>query len=1124
MLSITRMSLANKSLLIIITIALTFTGIYAAANIRQDLFPPAEAPMAQIQVSFPGASPNVVESEVSVPLESAAQNVEEVRNTSSVSSNSYAVINAWFLEGSGGDEGVEALDEAVRDVTLPSGARMEIIPGGDGDAPAVTLAATADVEDIVLTRNLEQHVVPGLEAIPGVRNAAVFGHRPEIVHIVLDDGKMSEHGLTPRDISETLDLNGVVLPGGALDDSEHSLSVDVGREFATLDEFGNLHLAAAPSAENPEPGTVRLSEVAEIRETVTDPRSISRVNGRESVSIMVYPTPDANPVEVSTAIRQALPGLADSLGDSGELIVTLDTAPYIQDSIRGLAESGAFGLVIAVAIILLFLWSARAMVVTAVSIPLSLLIAIVGLWAGGQTLNILTLAALAMTVGRLVDDSIVIVENIKRHIGYGTPRHEAVLTGVREVAASICSSTLITIAAFVPVAFLGGTVGALFRPFAITMMIALLASLVVALTIVPVLAYWFVAGRSASAGEADRVRTEAEAAERRQWWQRGYIALLTWITRRSARGWRTWRRWTVIGVGLLVLAFTVVLSEGLRFTLLEDDGQNSVVVQQELPVGTSLAVTNASVERAESVLGSIPEISSYEAVIGGDGAREEPHKASYWITVSTEADMPRVRGDILDRLERVDGIGELRMEDLSGNSVGGGSSTSSVEVVLRSNDTEALKEAVDTVSDMMSSIDGTADITSDLVASEPGVKVTPRPEKAAEHALSDHQLAEAVDRLFRGAAGQTVLIGGSERNALIITGEDVPVSLEELREARISTPVGTVKLSEVAVVEEEDRPAEIIRNGGERSVTVRADVDSGLLGGIAAEVNRALPGLDVPAGVSTELAGQAEELGEAQDSLLFACLVSLVICFLLMVAQFRSIAQALVLLVAVPFAFTGAIAALLLTNTPMSVSGGIGLLMLIGIVVTNTIVLIDLVNQYRRRGLTVPEAVVEGGRLRVRPIIMTAISTIGALTPIALGLGSNGMLIAQSLAIVTIGGLVSSTLLSLAVVPALYTMVEETKERWSARLTARTNARTEGEAGTETEDGTEEESGTEGRLPRPNRSPAEARTARCPPDRPGKWHRPPPTARRPRTSPRGTPECYWPCPTSGARTTTCCPS
>ncbi|MGW5876544.1 efflux RND transporter permease subunit [Nocardiopsis terrae] len=1063
MLSLTRASLANRPLLIIITIALIFTGVYAAANIRQDLFPPTEAPMAQIQVSFPGASPNVVESEISVPLESAAQNVEEVRNTSSVSSNSHAVINAWFLEGRGGNEGVEALDEAVRDIGLPSGARMEIVPGGDGDAPAVTLAATADVDDIVLTRNLEQHVVPGLEAIPGVRTAAVFGHRPEIVQIVLDNEKMSEYGLAPQDISQSLDLNGVVLPGGELDNSQHSLSVDVGREFDTLDELGDLRLAVAPSAENPDP--VRLSEVAEIRETVNPPRSISRVDGRESVSVMVYPTPDANPVEVSSAIRRAIPGLADDLGESGELLITLDTAPYIQDSIRGLAESGVFGLAIAVAIILLFLLSARATIVTAVSIPLSLLIAIAGLWAGGQTLNILTLAALAMAVGRLVDDSIVVVENIKRHLGYGTPRHEAVLTGVREVATSVCSSTLITIAAFVPVAFLGGTVGALFRPFAITMMIALLASLIVALTIVPVLAYWFITGRTAPEGEADRVRAETEAAERRQWWQRGYIALLTWITRRSARGWRTWRRWSVVGIGLVVLAFTVLLSEGLRFTLLEDDGQNNIVVQQELPVGTSLSVTNESVKRAEAVLDSIPDISSYEAVIGGDGAREEPHKASYWISASAEADMQELRSDVLERLERVDGIGELRMEDLSGNSVGGGSSTSSVEVVLRSNDTEALREAVDTVSDMMSSIGGTSDVTSDLTVSEPGIKVTPRPEKAAEHALSDHQLAEAVDRLFRGPTDQTVLIGEFERNTAIVTGEDVPVSLEELREAEISTPVGNVKLSEVAVIEEEDRPAEIIRNGGERSVTVQAEVDSSALGEVAAEINRTLPGLDTPAGVSAEVAGQAEELGQAQEDLLFACLVSLVICFLLMVAQFRSIAQALVLLAAVPFTFTGVTVALLLTGTPMSVSGGIGFLMLIGIVVTNTIVLIDLVNQYRRRGLTVPEAVVEGGRLRARPIIMTAISTIGALTPIALGLGSNGMLIAQSLAIVTIGGLVSSTLLSLAVVPALYTVVEETKERWSARLSARTNA------GTRTE---VENSSTK---PRPDRGPDQKRPA-----------------------------------------------
>ena len=238
-------------------------------------------------------------------------------------------------------------------------------------------------------------------------------------------------------------------------------------------------------------------------------------------------------------------------------------------------------------------------------------------------------------------------------------------------------------------------------------MIALFASLLVALTIVPVLAYWFITRPEVSEGESDRVRADVQATERKSWWQRGYIALLTWITRRSTRGWCTWRRWVAVGVGLSVLAVTVLLSEGLRFTLLEDDGQNTLVVQQELPVGTSLSITDESVERAEEVLASMSEVDSYEAVIGGDGAREEPHKASYWITVSAEADMDTVREGLLEDLERVDGIGELSLEDLSGNSGGGGSGASTAEVILRSNDQKALRNAVDIVSDMMSSIDGT---------------------------------------------------------------------------------------------------------------------------------------------------------------------------------------------------------------------------------------------------------------------------------------------------------------------------------------------------------------------------------------------------------------------------------
>ena len=1088
MTQLSRLSLKNRLLAALITVMVIAAGIVATMSIRQELMPDLEMPQVAVMSSVPGASPEVMEQEVAVPLETALESAEDIEQVQSTSSNGSTMLFAMIDFDADVDDTVDEVQQLVSAESgdLPEGAETEVMTGGADEIPVLSLAASADEDEGTLASNLEDHVLPELEGLPGVNDIQLFGQREEIVEIDPDEDELEEEGLSVAEIGQALEDTGVVVPGGALtEDEERTLSVDVSRELSDLDDLADLHLMpAAPAAPDPadlagpdaaglggDPDAVRLGDVADISWSTEEQETLSRVNGEEALSLIIYKDPDANTVEVAEDIRSAAPELADDLGEAGELLVTMDTAPFIEDSVDGLVEKGLAGLIIAVAVLMAFLLSVRTTIVTAVSIPLSLLIAMLALWMGGYTLNIMTLAALTVAIGRVVDDSIVVLENIKRHLAYGGERVAAILTGVREVAGAITASTLTTVAVFLPVGLLGGMIGEMFRPFALTSAVALLASLLVALTVIPVLAYWFVRSTPVPPEDQERVRRETQERERRSLLQRSYIPVLRAATVRGTGRWPTWRRWTTLAAGLLIFVVTIGLATGLRFTFMEDDEENQLFIEQELEPAVALEVTDERAREMEQVFDDIDGVVSHEATVGGGmmGAAAE-NQVSYLVVLDSESDVSAVRAELEDEIDRLEDAGETDVFSMVGGGDPGGAG---VGVQVLSTEVDELEEATDEVSGMLSGIDGITDVTSDLADEEPGIEVTPRESEAAEHGLSVMEISQATEAAFSGQSVGTSQIDGAERSLVLTSDEAAPETLGELRELELATADGTVELDEVATVEEVERPVEIVRSDGERSVTVSADPEGNDLGAITAEVSGELDDLDLPSGASAQLAGEADELAEAQEDMVLALLASIALVFLIMVATFRSLAQPLILLVSIPFAATGAVAGLLLTDMAMSMPAMIGLLMLIGIVVTNAIVLIDLINQYRTQGMELQEAVIEGGRQRLRPIIMTALATIGALVPMAAGWGTGSMFVAQSLAIVVIGGLLTSTVLTLLILPALYMMLEEGKERRAARR-ARRRARRSGEqpaGGTDTGGQGPGDDGSGGTTPEPDAEP-----------------------------------------------------
>ncbi|MEV0727309.1 efflux RND transporter permease subunit [Polymorphospora sp. NPDC050346] len=1003
-----RLSLANRGLVALIAVVITAFGAFSIPNLKQQLLPSMEFPAAFIIAAYPGASPEIVEAQVAEPIENSVQGIAGLSKVTSTSSEGMATVQVEYEFGTDLADAVNKMQTAINRAPLPADVEPTVIAGSTADLPAVVLAATGTGDQQELARKLADNVVPEIEAIDGVRAVEVSGARDQVVLITPDPAKFAAAGIQPTAIASALQANGIAMPAGALTEGDRTLSVQVGTRIATIEDLRGIWLGPAGSA-------VRLGDIATVESQAAPPTSFTRTNGADSLGIMVTATPDGNAVQISHEIRDQLESLGAGIG--GELTIIFDQAPYVEKSIETLTTEGLLGLVMAVLVILVFLMSVRSTVVTAVSIPLSVLVALIALWIGDYSLNLLTLGALTIAVGRVVDDSIVVLENIKRHMSYGEDKRRAILTGVREVAGAVTASTLTTVAVFAPIALVGGFVGQIFAPFAITVTVALLASLLVSLTIIPVLAYWFL--KPDAGGE--KARLAAEEKELRSRLQRSYLPVIRFATH---------RRWTTLALGLVVLLGTFALASRLETNFLDDSGQDTLSISQEMPVGTSLAATDAAARQVEAVLADTDGVESYQVsagdsggLFGGGGGAAT---ASYSVALDGETEPEQVRDALRERFDALTGVGELSFG--AGGGGPGGASANQLAVIVQAADADALTTAAEQVRQAMAGTPNVTDVSSSLGERAPRIDITVNRAAAAQAGLSEAAIGQIVGQAFRGSpVGQVTLDGG--RQSVVIGGGTAPATVEQLR----ALPIGPVTLGDLARVEQVEGPLSVTRIDGERSVTVTGTGTGSNLGAITSALNERLDALDLPPGASVTVGGVSADQAEAFADLGLAVLAAIAIVFVIMVATFRSLIQPLILLVSVPFAATGAIGLLLVTGTPLGVPALIGVLMLVGIVVTNAIVLMDLINQYRDQGMGVQEAVVEGGRRRLRPILMTAIATIFALTPMALGLTGEGGFISQPLAIVVIGGLLSSTLLTLVLVPTLYTMVENSRERFRAR-------------------------------------------------------------------------------------------
>ncbi|MEY3326325.1 MAG: hypothetical protein RL044_278 [Actinomycetota bacterium] len=1027
---ISKLSLKNRSVVALITVIVAAFGFISVGGLKQELIPSIEIPSAAIVTSYPGASPEVVDSQVSTPLEQIVLGLEGIESTTVTSTTGLSVLRVSFEYGTTTEAVSERLSTALNDASdlLPSDASPRVISGSFDSVPIIVLAVSDNNGNNERIGKKLEEVAPTLfEQVDGIRDIAVSGAREKRVNLTLDQAALAANGLTQRDIVTAITANGLVLPVGSITDTKGSIAVQVGSAVDTIELFESLPLV--PSVPNPLAGVVTVGDVAEVTYEDAPVTTIARTNGKESLAVSIVKTPDGNSVAVSSGVEKLIPDLEEALGGGVTVTTIFDQAPFIEKSIKDLTTEGLLGLSFAVLIILVFLLSFKSTIITAISIPTSVLITFIGLSFADYSLNLLTLGALTISIGRVVDDSIVVIENINRHLSYGEKRRKAIMTAVKEVAGAITASTITTVAVFLPIALVDGLVGELFRPFAFTVAIALLASLLVSLTIVPVFAYWFLRmpKRLRAAKEADpknfekKQRIAEEEREKKSILQRAYLPILRGSTRRP---------WLTLFAAVLILGYTFSLVPLLKTNFIDGGGSNQFTARLTMPSSTTFEEQDAAAKDVEQQMLALDGVKIVQTTVGSAADGRVAFGAAargiaFSITAEEDASIEDLQAQVLNLETPAD-------SEITTSQGGGFGSSETIDIEISASDKSLLQDAVNQVAESMKGLENITAITTTLEADERVMEIKVDREKAASYLLTETQVTGIVASQLRPNPLGTLRIEEQETQ-VFIAGQQTPESIDEVRAIRIPTFQGLVRLDEIASVEEVLKPTSITSQKGNRTAEVQLTPEGDDLGAITVAINERLAEIELPLGVEATVGGAAADQAESFQQLGLALLAAVAIVYIVMVATFSSLIQPLLLLISIPFAATGALGLLIITDTPLGVPALIGMLMLIGIVVTNAIVLIDLVNQYRKEGRSVIQSLFDGARQRLRPILMTALATIFALTPMALGLTGDSGFISKPLAIVVIGGLFSSTLLTLILVPTLYWLVEGRKERKQLR-------------------------------------------------------------------------------------------
>ena len=1048
MIRLTQLAVGKRSVTVLITLGLLLGGLFSWSSLKQELLPDIQFPLVVVITPSPGSSAQDVSTQVTEPVERSLGSVARLKNITSSSVNSLSIVVATFSYGTNIKDTMASIDTNVKALGLATTPSIQSFDINAFPSLIVAIKATGSTTAEQLNSIAATSVVPTLQGLDGVSKVDLTGATQSRLVVKLDPAKLAAKHVTIAQIQGVLSANNLILPAGSLpitqaDGTTISVPVSAQHQIALAGKADLLALAvgvempaAGSAATAPTPitigdlGTVDLQQVSPSgsAELNMDPR-----NGDAAPALVLSITKsgDANTVDVVQRVQAKLDELKSQGGGTFEIDTVSDSSTFIIESRDSLVREGGLGALFAILTIFAFLLSLRSTLVAAISIPVSIMTALTLMLVAGISVNIMTLGGLAIAVGRVVDDAIVVLENIYRHRSKGDPMREACISGTREVASAITSSTLTTVAVFLPLGLVGGLVSQFFLPFALTVTFALLASLICALTVVPVLASLFI----------DRIKLDPDEGpqHRDTFVQRIYTPVLKAAlnSRRS--------RWAVLGISALLVLGAGMLVPSIPTQFLNAGSEKTLTVSVAPPSGTPSAVVLQQAQRVEAQLKTYSEVKLIETTVPSEadtglsslsaaftGGSANSAKIVVGLDKSTNLDTEQKKlSDDLAKLENSGWDIQVAQASMTGSS--------SISVVVSGSDMAAVSSATNALMAELKKQADLLNVNSDLAATSTQYNIDVDPNKAIMDGTSTAQVQGEVYAALVGTKAGVVALAGVPTDVYVqidanLTGTDIAGGADRL--AQLPVGVAKMPLGSIATVKPVDNQSRISRVDQSPAATISADTTSKDTGGVSVEIQKVIDKLQADgklAGVTVTLGGVTQQMNEAFGGLFFSMAVAVLLVYLVMVLVFNSLVDPLVIMFSLPLATIGAFPALFLTQRPIGISALIGFLMLIGIVVTNAIVLLDLVEQHRRRGVPMYDALMQGGRTRVRPILMTAIATILALMPLALGL-SEGEIIASELATVVIGGLFTSTFLTLIVIPVVYSLVDDAKGGSRRRL------------------------------------------------------------------------------------------
>lgn len=1036
---LTRLVLRRSSVTMLVIVLILVAGVYAYNDLERELFPDIEFPNITITTYYPTADPETIVREVTEPIEDVIAGMDGLEQIQSTSQQNLSIVLATFEFGEDMDEAERTLESNVNGIQFPSGVEFTTISRINNETfPVMQLSVAGDRDIASLQRLLDDVVVPSIEGVDGVFEVFILGRMDERIAVTVDTDKLQDLGLSINQLSTAISGNNIGIPAGSITDGATTFPVRTTHQLGSIRDIESLVIGyeqvslsgAGPTLQVPRDSQglrpVLLSDVATVELGTSDAAGIARTLGKPSLNLWIIKDPDANTLEVTNAVLEEIEGF--QLPPDVEILEISNNGPIVEESLSDLLREGLLGFLFAITAVFIFLLNTRPTLlrglaltlrpttIIAISIPLSVLGGIILLRLTDISLNFMSLAGLAIAVGRVVDDSIVVLENMYRHIQRGEDRFQAALIGTREVGAAIVASTLTTVVVFIPLAFIQGLVGEFFTPFALAVSYALVASTFVALTAVPVLGAALLQPGDIPEAEEDHFQLGRET-----WLQRLYSPILIWTLR---------HKFISLLAAFIITGSSISLITIIPVTFFPAGTPDYLIMNIELEEGTAVSRTYEHVARVEEILDQFVEegnLSLYQVTIGqaaddfnvgvGTGSL---HLAGFTMRVAEGA--PREIAELVRARLPESGEGVRYFLD----EVTDGPPAAGLELRVVGPNYTDITVAARELEDSLSKLDGIVNLDSNVTSARDEVSIRIDNSEAAKHGLNTLAVAQQVNQFVVGRAVTEIDVDDVTLDVVVRGMPDEVDDIEKLKDLDIEGPFGTVKLGSISEIGIERGPVTVTRFDRERSATITGTITAVDTRAVGSQVQNAIDSLALPPGVEVKTGGIFDQVNEGFQDVFLAMAIGVVLVYLVMVASLGSLRDPFIIVFSLPFAVVGALIALAVTDRTLSLSAMMGFLLLIGIVVTNAIVLITFVEQLRERGLSVYDALVTGGRVRIRPILMTAFTTTFALLPLALSGDAGGGIIGAELATVVIGGLISSTLLTLIVVPIAYTIMHST--------------------------------------------------------------------------------------------------